>query len=217
MNRSLLLAASLLSVLLAGGGLAAQPGQARPAGQVQTIRQTADSASSLMRRSRLRRMQGATVRTSMTASQRNAAMQASGAPTAVFAQSFRLSPATPVAPNGRGWLTTWRATSLPHAPHFIGEVPVVAVGDREGGTGDSFLSLTIATVAGVRYLVDCQTFAGTLFVGQGTSATGFVGNAPVTFVFEATETGTATFSMEGDGARDEGYWLFYGCDVTPTR
>ena len=217
MHRSIPMTASLLAALLASAGASAQPQQARPAGRVDLVRQTADSAVSLMRRGQLRRGGNAQVRTTMSAREKTAAVSAAGMPTPVFAATFRLSPATPVASNGRGYLNAWRATTLPHAPNYLEEVPVVAVYDRAGGTGNSFVSFTIATVAGTSYLVDCQTFAGTLFVTQGSTATGFVGNAPVTFVFQATETGTATFSMEGDGARNQGYWLFFGCDVTPTR
>jgi hypothetical protein len=208
-----LLAAALALHTASGSGQATRPG-ARTA--VPVVRQGADSVAVLLRRAHLRnRSGGGAVQSSLTTREKTVAMAAAGRPTAVFSTPFRLSPGAPVVA-GRGSLTTWRATSFPYGPNAVAESPAVAVYDRAGGTGDSFVSLMLNTVRGTRYLIDCQLFKGSVFVVHSGSASAFVGSAPVTFVLEATETGTAFVSLEGEGSRDTGYWVFYGCDITPS-
>ena len=206
----------LVTLALSAQVLPAQVGAARRTG-TPVIRPAADPTAGLLRRARLRNGNAGSRRHSLTTAQKTAAMVEAGYPQAVLSAPFRLSPDSPVASGGRGHLHSWRATALPSRPNGLSPEPIIAVYDQFDSSDDlSLLTITIFTRPNTRYLVDCQVRARMVYLGVGDTQTAFPGTEPMTFVIEATPNPTAVLVFTGRGETNLGYWMFYGCDITPS-
>jgi hypothetical protein len=206
----------ILALLLAGTALeaAAQPTATR---RPPVVRQRTD-APSPQRPDAPRRAQpgAAATQSALTARQRVEIVEAAGLRGVVLAAPFRLSPDAPVAPGGRGILSVVHgAVVTPRS--LAGDPGYVAAYNRLGGDGVSNVRLAIATRAGAHYLFECQAQKrGVQMFLDGEPGEHFFGDAPITFVLQATRTGAATIAFAGDGSPPAGEWYFFGCDVTPT-